>query len=83
MVDDAWDFQSPIINEKGMKGTSLDIGSLSEGQYFVKITAVSGAGETAAREYYNTEKKTMVEGTLCFYVLADGSARALYMYDEG
>ena len=83
VVDDAWDFQSPIINEKGMKGTSLDIGSLSEGQYFVKITAVSGAGETAAREYYNTEKKTMVEGTLCFYVLADGSARALYMYDEG
>lgn len=80
VVDDSWDFQTPVIQQENVTATSLDLGQLKAGQYFVKVTAKTAAGkEQGAKEFYNTEKKTTVNGCLCFYVDGDGKAKAAYM----
>jgi len=73
-VDNSWDFNRPMFDMSEIKDNTCNIGHLEKGQYFVKVTAVSDNGhEQEAIEYYNTEKKTKVNGVLCFYVLDDGS----------
>lgn len=74
MVAKDWEFTKPIISKKGVEKPLLEIGDLEPGQYFVKIYAVSEDGhKMGAVEYYNSEKKTKVNHTLCFYVFEDGS----------
>ena len=69
-----WTFDSPVADEDGLTQNTLVIGNLRPGQYFLRITSVSSNGhEMGASEYYNTEKKTTVNNTLCFYVFEDGS----------
>ncbi len=73
-VADSWDFAKTIQAKEGLTETVFDAGKLKPGQYFVRVQAVSDAGITQeAYEFYNTEKKTTVNGVLCFYVLDDGS----------
>ncbi|MCR4806500.1 MAG: CotH kinase family protein, partial [Lachnospiraceae bacterium] len=73
-LSDSWDFTSKIKDETGIKETQMDVGELSEGQYFVRVKADTDKGlSQEAYEYYNTEQKTRVHGVMCFYVKADGS----------
>ena len=82
-VDDTWDFVSPLLEKEGYGQTRIDISDLSPGQYFIQVTASDEDGaKQGAYEWYNTEVKTTVNGTLCFYVLEDKTALASYMDRE-
>lgn len=73
-VDDSWDFATPFINQKDIKDNSYNIGKLSKGQYFVRITSVSENGiQQKATNYYNSETKSRIYGVMCFYLLEDGT----------
>lgn len=68
-LEDSWDFENPILRVTDLEGTSYDAGVLPPGQYFLRVTAKADSGFTQqAFESYNTEKKTVVNGVLCFYV---------------
>lgn len=68
-LDNSWDFDAPILRLTEFEGTEYNAGSLPPGQYFLRVTAKADSGYTQeAFETYNTEKKTEVEGVLCFYV---------------
>ncbi len=72
-LDDAWDFSSPLLKAQDLTETSFPAGKLSEGQYFLRVRAKSEQGYSQeAYEYYNTEKKSVVPGVLCFYVAEGG-----------
>ncbi len=50
------------------------MGHLPPGQYFAQISAQTEDGHSqSAYENYRTEKDTVAEGVLCFYVLEDGT----------
>ncbi len=73
-VDDAWDFLDPVVREEDVADTSLAIGMLKPGQYFLRVQAQTENGYVqCAFENYYTEKKTTARGVYCFYVLEDGS----------
>lgn len=73
-VDDAWDFQDPVVRAEDVADTSLSIGALQPGQYFLRVLAHGENGYTQyALEDYYTEKKTTARGVFCFYILEDGS----------
>ena len=73
-IDNAWDFSRPFVTETEITATSYTMQNLQPGQYFVRVSAVSGLGnEQLAMEHYNTEKKTTVRGVMCFYVMEDGT----------
>ncbi len=73
-IANSWKFDKVIRSEEKIKATSFDAGYLPEGEYFVRVTAISDKGTTQeAYEFYNTELKTTVHGVLCFYVLNDGA----------
>ena len=73
-VDDAWDFLDPVVREENVADTSLAIGMLKPGQYFLRVQAQTENGYVqCAFENYYTEKKTTARGVYCFYVLEDGS----------
>lgn len=68
-LDDSWNFDAPVLLLTDFEGTEYDAGQLPPGQYFLRVTAKSDSGYTQeAFENYNTEKKTVVRGVLCFYV---------------
>ena len=68
-LDDSWNFDAPILLVTDIEGTEYDAGALPPGQYFLRVTAKAESGYTQeAFEDYNTEKKTLVHGVLCFYV---------------
>ena len=74
-VDEDFTFASPVVNQQ-TDGTTL-AAALAPGQYFVRVTAVNGAGaEQQAFEYYNSEKNGTIYGVLCFYVFEDGTVAA-------
>lgn len=58
--------------------TRVDAGSLSPGQYFVRVRA-TGSNDVSqdAYEYYQTEAGSKAYSTLCFYVQQDGSISAV------
>ena len=73
-LDDDWLFADPILKEEHVSATSINAGALEPGQYFLRVTARTEAGvEQEAFERYNTERKSVVHGVLCFYVFADGT----------
>lgn len=73
-VDDAWDFQDPVVRAEDVADTALSIDALKPGQYFLRVLAHGQNGYTQfALEDYYTEKKTTAQGVYCFYVLEDGS----------
>lgn len=73
-LSDTWDFANVIETAEGLSDTEYSMDMLSEGQYFVRVSAVSSSGlSQEAYEFYNTEKKTRANGVLCFYVLEDGT----------
>ncbi len=75
-LSDSWDFTEKIKDETNVTQTTLDVGHLEPGQYFVRITAVSDNGtglKQEAYEYYNSETKTKVHGVFCFYIKDDGT----------
>lgn len=83
LLDNSWDFITPLKQAEGMKTTEFDIKALPVGQYFLKVTAKADNGKTQiAYETYSTEVRTTVFGTLCFYVLPDGSVQGSY-FDGG
>lgn len=76
------DFRNCILKKDGLTSVSADIEIPAPGQYFVRIRAKTQSGLSQdAYEYYLTEKGTVVSGTLCFYVLEDGSV-AVSVYEE-
>lgn len=73
-LSDTWDFNRVLEKSESLTGTEYSVGRLPEGQYFIRVSAVSSSGlAQEAYEFYNTEKKTRANGVLCFYVLDDGS----------
>lgn len=83
LIDDTWDFKTPLMEKEGYTQTKIDISDLPPGQYFIKISAAAKDGkEQEAYEWYYTEVGTTVYGTLCFYVMEDGTAHASYMDQE-
>ena len=83
ILDDSWDFETPLISDSGRKSTEWVIDRLPVGQYFLSVTAQTDDGKSQiAYETYSTEVKTTVYGVLCFYVLPDGSIHASY-FNEG
>ena len=83
MVDDSWDFQTPLLSVSGRSSTQWTVAPLPTGQYFLSVTAQTADGKSQiAYETYSTELKTTVHGVLCFYVLPDGSVHASY-FNEG
>ncbi len=73
-LSNTWDFANVIETAEGLTDSEYSMDKLSEGQYFVRVRAVSSSGLTQeAYEFYNTEIKTRVNGVLCFYVLGDGT----------
>lgn len=82
-VSSSWDFENNLASGKNIKGTEFNAGELKPGQYFVRVRANRPGGlYQEAYEFYNTEKKSMVHGVLCFYVLQDGSVVAS-TFEEG
>ena len=68
-LDDSWNFDAPLLHLTDFDGTEYDAGFLPPGQYFLRVTAKTDNGFTQeAFERYNTEKKTLVHGVLCFYI---------------
>lgn len=83
MLDDSWDFETPLLSKSGLSATEWVIDHLPVGQYFLSVTAQTDDGKSQiAYETYSTEVKTTVYGVLCFYVLPDGSVHASY-FNEG
>lgn len=83
MVDDSWDFETPLLSKSGISSTEWVVDPLPAGQYFLSVTAQTpGRKSQIAYETYSTEVKTTVYGVLCFYVLPDGSVHASY-FNEG
>ena len=83
LIDDTWDFKTPLVEKEEYDQTKIDISDLPPGQYFIKISAAAKDGkEQEAYECYYTEVGTTVYGTLCFYVMEDGTALASYMEQE-
>lgn len=83
ILDDSWDFETPLFSDSGRKSTEWVINRLPVGQYFLSVTAQTDDGKSQiAYETYSTEVKTTVYGTLCFYVMPDGSVHASY-FNEG
>lgn len=79
MVDDSWDFATPLLSKSGISSTEWVVDPLPAGQYFLSVTAQTpGRKSQIAYETYSTEAKTTVYGVLCFYVLPDGSVHASY-----
>ncbi len=79
-LSDSWSFEKIILSRQNFTKTSLDIGSLAPGQYFLRVVAKSDNGydlQQEAYEYYNTETKKKVHGIMCFYVKDDGTVSKL------
>ena len=79
-LSDTWSLKNVLMNKTDLTDTSLDIGSLEPGQYFVKVTAKSDNDydlQQEAYEYYNSETKKTVHGVMCFYVDDDGKVTKL------
>ncbi|WP_031548682.1 CotH kinase family protein [Oribacterium sp. FC2011] len=79
-LSDSWGFNNILVSKTGLTKTSLNINSLEPGQYFLKVVAKSDNSyglEQEAYEYYNTETKKTIHGVMCFYVMDNGSIKAL------
>ena len=79
-LSDTWSFKKVLINKTDLTDTSLEIGYLAPGQYFLKVTAKSDNEydlQQEAYEYYNTETKKTIHGIICFYVKDDGTVSVL------
>ena len=73
-IADSWDFSTRIVEERGIWENELLSGNLPPGQYFVRVVAESADGKTQTSfQNYHTEKDTIAQGVLCFYVMDDGS----------
>ena len=73
-ISDTWDFKKILKSAEGLKTTEYNAGNLTEGQYFVRVTAITDKGTTQeAYEFYNTETKATIHGVLCFYIMEDGT----------
>ncbi len=73
-IADSWDFSTRIVEERGIWENELLSGNLPQGQYFVRVVAESADGKTQTSfQNYHTEKDTIAQGVLCFYVMEDGS----------
>lgn len=80
ILSDTWSFKKVLMDKKNLTQTTLDIGSLVPGQYFLKVVAKSDNGydlQQEAYEYYNTETKKTIHGVMCFYVKDDGTVTKL------
>ena len=56
-----------------MTDTHISLAALPAGQYFIRVIASDASGhEQIAYNYYGIDGGR-VDGTMCFYVLADGS----------
>ncbi len=65
----SWHFEETVLTAADLTDTSLDAGILPAGQYFLRVKARAESGYTQeAYEFYNTEKKSVVRGVLCFYI---------------
>lgn len=83
LVDDSWDFETPLYGEDGLDTTQWSMDSLPPGQYFLRVTATAAdGGSQIAYEFYPTEVDTTIYGVLCFYVMQDGQVHASY-FDGG
>ncbi len=72
----SWDFASLTKADSDLTATSIDVGALNTGQYFVRVRAKADNDTEQiqeAYEYYNTEKGSTVHGVMCFYVNDDGT----------
>lgn len=76
-------FSDCIVNEQTGE-SRFDAGTLSPGQYFVRVRATGENQVTQdAYEYYQTEAGSKAYSTLCFYVQQDGTVSAVsYSEDE-
>lgn len=82
-ISDSYVFDNRIFTEKDVKGLSVKTDTLPEGQYFLRVKAKNGEEMTQdCFEFYNTEHKTTIYGTLCFYVFDDGTVAASYFDEE-
>ena len=71
------------LAEEELEETELEIDALDQGQYFLRVRAGDGQGRWQdACEYYLTETDRTIHGTLCFYVLADGSVQVNEYIEE-
>lgn len=68
-----YNFEQPLLVKEGLLIPAIDISTLEEGQYFMRVTAKNKSGETQqAFDYYHIENGK-IYGTKCFYVGGDGT----------
>ena len=71
------DFADVVAAEDGLIIPQLSVDDPGEGQYFLKVDATNESGYTqvAFDTYVRTDDTALgkVYGTLCFYIMADGS----------
>jgi len=73
LADDYY-FENPIYREENLQAPTLKYENLAPGQYFYRVTAVNGDGETqTAMEIYSGADDREHFGILCFYVMPDGT----------
>lgn len=77
MLANNLNFDNPIATADNLYATEYDyVGTLSPGQYFIKVTVADSDGNTnPAFDYYLDENSVKHYGTVCFYVEADGTVR--------
>ena len=73
-IADSWDFENKVTEQRNITECEYEVGHLPPGQYFAQVSAQTEDGHSqSAYENYRTEKDTVAEGVLCFYVLEDGT----------
>ncbi len=76
-------FETCIFSRSGYESTEYSRAMLPAGQYFLYVSADDGNGYSQeASQYYITETDQTVFGTLCFYVLEDGTLAVNEYYEE-
>lgn len=77
-----YSFKNPIVQETGLVIPTVNIETLPEGQYFMRVTCQNASGERqVAFDSYIVENGK-IYGTKCFYIGKDGSV-AEDIYVEG
>lgn len=76
-------FREYLRNETVTGAEELTVDMLPAGKYFLRVRSGTPQGAFQdAYEYYIAESGSIVSGTLCFYVLEDGTI-AVSEYEEG
>lgn len=73
-VSKNFDFSNTILKKEKLSMTHVDMVTLPEGQYFIRVKATNSAGQSQyAFDYYVTSKSRKATGVKAFYINADNT----------